>query len=105
MSTEKRSLIFKAFINARFNYCPLVWMFQRKQLNNQINCLHKKALRGTYEDRYSSFSEPHLVFYKQVGSGLGLQSCFYLHGFWGSKLLNGLIVVLPINQFVFLKEI
>ena len=64
MSTEKRSLIFKAFINAHFNYCTLVWMFHRKQPNNQINSRHRKALRGTYEDRYSSFSELHLVFYK-----------------------------------------
>ena len=62
MRAEKRSLIFKVFINSQFNYCPLVWMFQTKQLNNQINSLHKKALRGTYEDKYLSFSELHLVF-------------------------------------------
>ena len=62
MRAEKRSLIFKVFINSQFNYCPLVWMFQIKQLNNQINSLHKKALRGTYEDKYLSFSELHLVF-------------------------------------------
>ena len=55
--TEKRRLIFKAFIISQFNYCPLVWMFHTKQLNNRINSLHEKALRVTYQDRNSSFSE------------------------------------------------
>ena len=57
MSTEKRRPIFKAFIISQFNYCPLVWMFHTKQLNNRINSLHEKALRVTYQDRNSSFSE------------------------------------------------
>ena len=61
MSTEKRSLMFKAFVNSQFNYCPLVWMFHTKQLNNQINSLHGDALRETYQDRYSSFRALHLV--------------------------------------------
>ena len=34
MSTERRPLIFKAFTISQFNYCPLVWMFDTKQLNN-----------------------------------------------------------------------
>ena len=57
MSTEKRRLIFKAFIISQFNYCPLVWMFHTKQLNNRINSLHEKTLRVTYQDRNSSFTE------------------------------------------------
>ena len=57
MSTEKRRIIFKAFIISHFNYCPLVWMFHTKQLNNCINSLHEKALRVTYQDGNSSFKE------------------------------------------------
>ena len=57
MSTEKRRLIFKAFIILQFNYCPLVWMFHTQQLNNRINSLNEKALRVAYQDRNSSFSE------------------------------------------------
>ena len=57
MSTEKRRLIFKAFIISQFNYCPLVWMFHTKQLSNRINSLHKKALRVTYQEKNSSSSE------------------------------------------------
>ena len=48
MSAEKRRTLFKAFVVSHFNYCPLVWMFHTKELNNRINSLHKKALRLTY---------------------------------------------------------
>ena len=51
MSTEKRRLIFKAFIILQFNYCPLVWMFHTQQLNNGINSLNEQALRVAYQDR------------------------------------------------------
>ena len=57
MSTEKRRLIFKAFIISQFNYCPLVCMFHTKQLNNRINSLQRNALRVTYQDWNSSFTE------------------------------------------------
>ena len=57
MSTEKRRPLFKAFVVSQFNYCPLVWMFHTKELNNRINSLHEKALRLTYQKRNSSFDE------------------------------------------------
>ena len=34
---------------------------------------------------------------KQLGSGLSPQICLYFQGFWGSKLLNGCLVVSPSN--------
>ena len=57
MSTEKRRLIFKAFIISQFNYCPLVWMFHTTQLNNRISSQNEKALRVTYQGRNSSLIE------------------------------------------------
>ena len=57
MSTEKRRTLFKAFVVSQFNYCPLVWMFHTKELNNRINSLHEKALKLTYQNRDSSFDE------------------------------------------------
>ena len=45
----------KAYIASQFGYCPLVWMFHSRSLNNKINSLHKRALRTTYGDRSSSF--------------------------------------------------
>ena len=58
MSTEKRRLIFKAYIITQsINVHSLVWMFHAKQLSNRINSLHEKALRVTHRDRNSSFNE------------------------------------------------
>ena len=57
MSTEKRRTLFKAFVVSQFNYCPLVWMFHTKELNNRINSLCEKALRLTHQNRNSSFDE------------------------------------------------
>ena len=48
MSTDKRRTLLKAFVVSQFNYCPLVWIFHTKELNNLINSLHEKALRLTY---------------------------------------------------------
>ena len=53
----KKRLIFKAFIISQFIYFPLLWMIHTKQLNNRINSLHEKALRVTFQNRNSSFSE------------------------------------------------
>ena len=57
MSTEKRRTLFKAFVVSQFNFCPLVWMFHTKELNNRINSLHEKDLRLTCQNRNSSFDE------------------------------------------------
>ena len=32
-------------------------MFQTKELNDRVNCLHEKALRLTFQNRNSSFDE------------------------------------------------
>ena len=50
MSLDKRSMIMKAFIESQFYYCPLIWMFHSRTMNNKINRLHEKALRIIYSD-------------------------------------------------------
>ena len=45
----------KAFIESQFGYCPLVWMFHSRSLNNKINRMYERALGITYNDRSSSF--------------------------------------------------
>ena len=47
----------KSFITYQFGYCPLVWMFHSKTLNNKINSIHERALRITYYDRKSLFEK------------------------------------------------
>ena len=46
-----------AFISSQFGYCPLVWMFHSRNLNNRINKIHERSLRIVYNDKISSFEE------------------------------------------------
>ena len=44
-----------AFIFLLFGYCPLVWMFQCRKLNNSINNIHERPLRIVFRDSESIF--------------------------------------------------
>ena len=57
MSLDQLRMIMRAFIESQFNYCPLIWMFHSRTLNNKINRLHEGALRIVYSDYKSSFCE------------------------------------------------
>ena len=57
MSKDKLRLLMQAFINLQFGYCPLIWMFHSRQLNNHINRIHKRALQTVYNDNTSTFEE------------------------------------------------
>ena len=47
----------KAFLESQFGYCPLIWMFHSRGLNNKINRIHESALRLTHKDKSSTFQE------------------------------------------------
>ena len=47
----------KSFITSQFSYCPLIWMFHGRRLNNKINSIYERALRITYGDQKSTFQE------------------------------------------------
>ena len=53
LSLERAKLLCKAFINSRFNYAPLVWMFCRKKQNLKIQKIHHKALKVVYNSNKS----------------------------------------------------
>ena len=55
LSQEKLRLLLKSFIEAQFNYCPLIWMCHSRALNNKINKLHERALRVVYKDKSLTF--------------------------------------------------
>jgi hypothetical protein len=57
MDLPKKRLILNAFFKSQFNYCPLVWMFHSRSMNNKINRLHERCLRIIYNDKSSSFNE------------------------------------------------
>ena len=54
---KKKKVLMKAFFTPQFSYCPLIWMFHSRKLNNKINKLHKRCLRTVYSDNTSSFEK------------------------------------------------
>ena len=57
MNVSKKRIFMKSFIESQFGYCPLIWMFHSRGLNNKINRIHERALRITYNDKSSSYGE------------------------------------------------
>ena len=57
MDLKQRKTIMNSFILSQFGYCPLVWMFHNRTLNNRINRIHERSLRIVYQDQKSSFEE------------------------------------------------
>ena len=48
--SDQRNLPLNSAIKSRFTYCPLIWMFTSRYLNNASNDIHEQALRWTYSD-------------------------------------------------------
>ena len=57
MNLAQRRLIMNVVIFSQFGYCPLVWMFHSRKLNNRINNIHERALRIVYRDYGSTFQQ------------------------------------------------
>ena len=55
--TDKTAYPNECFFDSQFNYCPLIWMFHSRNLNNKINRLHQRCLRVVYNDKTSSFEQ------------------------------------------------
>mgnify|MGYP001802811941 FL=1 len=57
MTFKQRKNIMNSFIISHFSYCPVVWMFHSKELNNRINRIHERSLRVVHRDYVSSFED------------------------------------------------
>ena len=57
MNFNQRKTIMNTFILSQFGYCPLIWMFHSRGLNNRINRIHERSLRIIYQDHKSSFED------------------------------------------------
>ena len=57
MNMQKRRIIMKSFVTFQFGYCPLIWMFYSRRLNNRINSIHERAQGLTYQDHIFTFQE------------------------------------------------
>ena len=47
----------KFFIESQFSYCPLIWMFHGRRVNNKISHSHERSLCIVYKVNNSSFKE------------------------------------------------
>ena len=43
-------LLLGSIVKSQFSYCPLIWMFSSRYLNNVLNHIYKRALRLIYND-------------------------------------------------------
>ena len=57
LELPKRRILMNAFFEAQFNYCPIIWMFHRRCLNNKINRLRERCPRMIYNDKISNFEK------------------------------------------------
>ena len=57
LSFNKRRTLFKLFLESQFKYCPIVWMFHSRRINNKINRLHERSPRIAYDDGVSTFHQ------------------------------------------------
>ena len=58
MDVAKRKSLMKTFVTSQFNYCPLIWMFHSRKLNNRLNKIQERALRLVYKDNKLTFHDP-----------------------------------------------
>ena len=57
MDQRKLRTLMRAFITSQVQYCPLIWMFHGRQLNNKINKIQERALRISYKDAEATYGE------------------------------------------------
>ena len=56
LNNSEKKLIFNSIIKSQFSYCPLVWMFCSRTLNNMIKKLNERSLRITLNNYPSDFN-------------------------------------------------
>ena len=57
MELPKNRIFMYAFFKSHFSYCPNIWMFHSRTLNNKVNRLHERCLRIIYNNKISNFEE------------------------------------------------
>ena len=57
MSLNERQTLMKRFIESKFGYCFLGWIFHGRIVNKKINHLNERALRIVYKCYISSFED------------------------------------------------
>ena len=94
MKPNKLKILMKAFFESQFSYCPLLWMFHSRALNNRINRLHERALRLVYK-------EPHLTFQELLDK----DNSFTIHHRNVQKLATEIYKIINNESPVIMKEV
>ena len=50
LTPDHKSLLLNSVVKSQFSYCPLIWMFTSRYLNNALNSIHERASRLIYND-------------------------------------------------------
>ena len=50
LTPDHKRLLLNSVAKSQFSYCPLIWMFTSRYLNNALNSIHEEALRLIYND-------------------------------------------------------
>ena len=50
LAQDQKLLLLNFAVKSQFSYCPLIWMFTSRYLNNALNSIHERALRLIYND-------------------------------------------------------
>ena len=101
MTFDQRRLILNSFITSYFSYCPIVWMFHSRKLNERINHIHERALRIVYKDHFkdNSLNIHHRNLQKLV------TEIFKVKNGLSPELINDVFETkLPTNDFAFQFE-
>ena len=56
LTSDQRNLLLNSVMKSQFTYCPLIWMFTSRYLNNALNNIHERALRLLCNDHEKSFN-------------------------------------------------
>ena len=56
LPSDQTNLLLNSVINSQFTYCPLIWMFTSRYLNNALNNIHERTLPFIYNDHEKSFN-------------------------------------------------
>ena len=97
MCISKRKLFMNAFFELSFSYCPLVWMYHSRSMNNKINRLHERYLRIIYNNKTSSFLDllaktVSVTYTQEIDKFLPLK-CLRYNKNMSTELMQGLFCV------------
>ena len=68
---DQRILLLNSVVKSQFSYCPLIWMFTSRYLNNVLNSIHKQTLHLIYElpfDRILEYNKQKSIHQKNIES-------------------------------------